>query len=169
MKIDPKEVKTIKNIGNLHGEEVKMVATKGGLYLALGRKLKGKKGHEALAAGSHPALVLHQIEKEYKSEFQPSITKSEHDQLPTVTELQCTIKGLSMFTLKEGTKVDVVIAKFGIEVCKCECEVDGSDFKINRVDYRKGFDEEMKDILRNELNRGVVFSAKNEGIEKFIK
>lgn len=169
MKIDPKEVKTVKTIGNLHDEDVKLVATKGGLYLALGRKSKGKKGHEALAAGSHPALVLHQIEKEFKNDFQPSMHKSEQDQLPHVTELPCDIKGLSMFSLKKDFKIDVVIAKFGIEVCKCECELNGSNFKINRVDYRKGFDEGMKDILRTELNKGIYSTAKSEGFEKFIK
>jgi hypothetical protein len=169
MKIDPSEVKTIKNIGNLHGEDVKLIATKGGLYLALGRKTKGKKNHEPLAAGSHPALVLHQIEKEYKSDFQPSMTKSEEDQLHKVTELVCDVKGLSMFSLKKNIELDVVIAKFGVEICKCQCEINGNDLKIKKIDYRAGFDDSMKNVLRSEMNKGIIQSAKNQNIEGFIK
>jgi hypothetical protein len=169
MKIDPSEVKTIKNIGNLHGEEVKLVATKGGLYLALGRKSKSKKNHEPLAAGSHPALVLHQIEKEYKSDFQPSMTKSEEDQLHQVTELNCAVKGLSMFALRKNTELDIVIAKFGVEICKCECEINGVDLKIKKIDYRTGFDSSMKDVLRTEMNKGIIQTAKDQNIESFIK
>lgn len=169
MKIDPSEVKTIKNIGNLHGEEVKMVATKGGLYLALGKKSKNKNTHEALAAGSHPALVLHQIEKEYKTDFQPSLTKSEADQLHQVTELDCDVKGLSMFALRKNIDLDIVVAKFGVEICKCVCEINENDLKIKKIDYRTGFDTSMKDILRLEMNKGIIQVAKSENIESFKK
>jgi len=169
MKIDPSEVKTIKTVGNLHGDDVKMIATKGGLYLILGKKAKGKKNHEPLAAGSHPALVLHQIEKEYKSEFQPSMTKSEQDQFHQVTELVCSVKGLSMFALKKDIELDIVVAKFGVEICKCECEINGPDLKIKKIDYRAGFDDSMKDVLRSEMNKGIIQTSTIENFKGFIK
>jgi hypothetical protein len=169
MKIDPSEVKTIKNIGSLHNEDVKMVATKGGLFLALGKKSKYKKDYEALAAGSHPALVMHQLEKEFKHDFHQTLAKSEADQLPEVKELDCSVKGLSMFSLKKNTDIDVVIAKFGVEVCKCECEVNGNDLKIKKIDYRVGFTPDMKDVLRSEMNKGLIQTAKNENIDQVVK
>lgn len=169
MHIDPKEIKSIKTIGSLHDEDVKLVATKGGLYLALGRKSKSKKGHEALAAGSHPALVLHQIGKQFKEDFQHGINKSEDEQSFEVNELSCNIKGLSMFSIKSTSNSDIVIAKFGIEICKCECSVNGSDLKIKKIDYKKGIDSSMKETLRSELNKGIVEFAKNEGIVNFTK
>jgi len=169
MHINPSEIKSIKTIGNLHDEDVKLVATKGGLYLALGKKLKDKKGHEPLAAASHPALVIHQIEKQFKKEFQPAMHKSETEQLHEVTELACDIKGLSMFSLKKNNELDVVIAKFGIEICKCECEINGNSLKIKKIDYRAGFEPSMKDTLRSQMNNGVAEVAKSQGIDIFTK
>ena len=169
MQIHPNEVKSVKSIGNLNGSDVKLVTTKGGLYLALGKKSKNQKDHLPLSAGSHPALVMHQLEKEFKHQFQPSIEKSDIDSLPSVTELNCNIKGLSMFTLKKNIDVDVVIAKFGVEICKCQCEVNGNNLKIKKIDYRVGFDPSMKDTLRSELNSGIIQTAQNEGFESFIK
>jgi hypothetical protein len=170
MKIDPKEVKSIKTIGSLHDDDVKLVTTKGGLYLALGKKSKNNKKHDALAAGSHPALVLHQIEKEFKSEFQHAINKSESDILPEVSELNCEVKGLSMFSLKKGINIDVVVAKFGIEICKCECEISGNNLKVKRVDYRaKAFTADVKEVLRSQMNKGIIQTAEKEGFEEIIK
>ena len=38
MDILPNEIKDIKNIGRLHGDDVKMVITDGGYYIAIGKK-----------------------------------------------------------------------------------------------------------------------------------
>lgn len=169
MNINPDEIKDIKSIGSLHDEDVKMVVTKGGLYLVLGRSSKNKKSHEALAAGSHPALVIHQIEKQFKKDFHPLINKSETEQLPEVKELDCNINGLSMFSLSKNSNTDIVITKFGIEMCKCACEIEGENLKIKRIDYRPGFNDQMKDSLRTELNKGVIQIAEIKGICNFIK
>lgn len=56
MDISPNEVKEIKSVGNLHGDEVKMVVTDGGFHLFVGKKKKTSKKSEVLAASSHRAL-----------------------------------------------------------------------------------------------------------------
>jgi len=167
--IQPSEIKSIKEIGELNGSSIKLIATKGGLYLAIGMKDKKSKSTTPIAAGSHPALVLHQIEKEYKSEFQPSMAKSEQDQFHQVTELVCSVKGLSMFALKKDIELDIVVAKFGVEICKCECEINGPDLKIKKIDYRAGFDDSMKDVLRSEMNKGIIQTSTIENFKGFIK
>lgn len=170
MHIDPSEIKSIKTIGNLHDEDVKLIATKGGLYLALGKKVKDKKNHEPLAAASHPALVLHQIEKQYKKDFQPVLNKSESEQFHEVTELNCSVKGLSMFCLKKNSEIEVIVTKFGIEICKCECEINNlRELKVKKINYRPGFEPEMKDTLRSEMNNGIIEVANLQGIEIFTK
>lgn len=129
MEIQPNEVESVKTIGNLHGDEVKVVKTYGGFYVAVGKKKKNSKKSEALAAGSHQALVAHQLGKEYGSDFEPAIFKSEQDQLEKVeskTEYlpsELISKGIELFTLTKGGKVDFVLYKRGITIGQYSGEV----------------------------------------------
>ena len=61
MDILPSEVKEIKTVGTLHGDDVKMVVTDGGFHVFVGKKKKSAKKSEALAASSHRALGIHQL------------------------------------------------------------------------------------------------------------
>ena len=130
MDIQPNEVESVKTIGNLHGDEVKVVKTYGGFYVAVGKKKKSAKKAEALAAGSHQALVAHQLSKEYGSDYEPAIFKSEQDQLEKVeskTEyLPSTLiaKGVELFTLSKGNKVDFVLYKRGITLGQYSGEIE---------------------------------------------
>lgn len=164
MHISPSEIKSIKNMGTLHDEDVKLIATKGGLFLALGKKNKDKKGHEPLAAASHPALVIHQVEKQYKKDFQPALNKSEHEQMPQVTEFDSEIRGASVFSLKKNNELDIIIAKTGIELCKCSCEISDDCLTIKNVQYKSDMD---LDMLKSELNKSIVRIAKAENIKTF--
>lgn len=75
MKITPNEIESIEDIGMMHGKVVKILRTKGGFHIAVGTP-QGKMQEEALAAGSHPAIVKYNLEKQYAA-FQPTLMKSE--------------------------------------------------------------------------------------------
>jgi hypothetical protein len=70
-----KEIEHIEDAGMLDKHPVKMIRTRGGFWIAIG-KPKGKYREEALAAGSHPAVVKFNLAKQYP-EFQPALMKSE--------------------------------------------------------------------------------------------
>lgn len=138
MDILPNEIKDIKNIGRLHGDDVKIVITDGGYYIAIGKKKKTAKKSEALAAGSHQGLVAHQLQKEYGSDFEPAIFKSEHDQLEKVetkTEYlpsEMIQKGIELFTLTKGTKINFVLYKHGLTLGEYEGEIENKTLMIKK-------------------------------------
>jgi hypothetical protein len=141
MEILPNEVESVKVIGNLHGDEVKVVKTFGGFYIAVGKKNKTARKSEALAAGSHQALVSHQLCKEFGSDFEPAIFKSEHDQLAKVetkTEYLSSdmiAKGVELFTLTKGSKIDFVLVKHGLTLGEYSGEIKDKSIVL----YKGGF------------------------------
>ena len=139
MEIKPSEVESVKIIGSLHGDDVKLIKTVGGFFCAVGKKSKHKKTVEPLAAGSHSALVSHQIEKEYKSEYKPMIMKSEHDAQPKVEEFtkklpqEMVDKGYQLYSLTKAEKVNFIATRVGLEVVNLGANVtaDGFDAFVN--------------------------------------
>lgn len=77
MKIDDKQIKTKKKIGDLEGDPVYEIETKGGLYLDVVMK-KGKS--EILSTGSHRAISRHIALKDNPGLTISELSKSE--QLP---------------------------------------------------------------------------------------
>ena len=75
MQITQNEISAIEEAGDLDGLPVKMIKTKGGFYIAVGTP-RGKMREEALAAGSHPAIVKYNLSKQYPA-FRESMMKSE--------------------------------------------------------------------------------------------
>ena len=136
MEIKPNEVESIKVIGNLHGQDVKIIKTVGGFYCAVGAKSKNKKNVEPLAAGSHIALVSHQIEKQFKGDFQPAIFKSEADILPQVVEFTNKLpfdmvkEGYGVFTLTKNEEVQVIATKLNSEVISMSCIKSGDGLEL---------------------------------------
>lgn len=137
--IKPEEVESIKVIGELHGDEVKVIKTLGGWFCAVGRKSKSKKTMEPLAAGSHIALVSHQLDKQFKSEFRPAMFKSESEVLPIVKEYTKRLPqelvdgGYELFTLTKNEKINVVATKHGAEVLNFEGSVGIDGVELDRV------------------------------------
>lgn len=84
MQLTPNEIETIEDAGMLNNSVVKLIKTKGGFWIAVGRPL-GKLQEEALAAGSHPAIVKYNLERQHPT-FQPALTKSELLSSPTKVE-----------------------------------------------------------------------------------
>mgnify|MGYP003332924173 CR=1 FL=1 len=152
MEILPNEVESIKVIGNLHGDDVKVVKTHGGFYVAVGKKKKASKSAEALAAGSHQALVAHQLQKEYGSDFEPAIFKSEQDQLEKVevkTEFlpsEMISKGVELFVLTKSNKIDFVLYKHGLTLGQYSGEIEEQALVLKNggIDYKEIVGKDQK-------------------------
>jgi hypothetical protein len=144
MEIKPDEVEEVKIIGKLHDDDVKLVKTKGGFYVAVGKKKKESNKADALAAGSHQALVAYQVEKIHGNSFQPTISKSEKDRLPEVEDMtkilpdQAINSGLELFVLEKYNHIDFVFCKHNIELAKYETSYEKDILKIKNYNF-KGF------------------------------
>lgn len=138
MDISPNEVKEIKSVGNLHGDEVKMVVTDGGFHLFVGKKKKTSKKSEVLAASSHRALGLHQIQKEFGADFEPMILKNEQGQVEKVEEKteylpsEMIAKGVELFTLSKGSKIDFILYKHGLTIGEYSGEIQDKTLVITK-------------------------------------
>ena len=136
MEIKPEEVKQIKTIGSLHGDEVKLILTKGGFNVAVGRRNKNSKKVEALAAGSHAALVNHQLTKQFKNSFEPVLAKSESEQMEKVEDksnllpAEISDKGIELYILSKSNKLDFVVYKHGITLGEYNTEVCNNTLNI---------------------------------------
>lgn len=152
MDIQPKEVESIKTVGNLHGDEVKMIKTYGGYHIFVGKKSKNAKKSEALAASSHPGLGVHQLQKEYGSDFEPAIFKSETEQLEKVevkTEYlpaEMIKKGVELYTLSKGSKVDFVLYKHGLTLGQYSSQIEDKSLviKSGSFTYKESITESGK-------------------------
>lgn len=138
MDIKADEIESVKVIGNLFGSDVKMVKTSGGFHIAIGQKKKNSKKSEALAAGSHQAIVAHNLSKQFGSDFQPAMAKSESERLEKVTEKTQYLpsdainKGIELFTLSKGNKHEFVLCKFGLDLVKYEGELNNGLLNIKK-------------------------------------
>jgi len=149
MDIKPGEVESVKIIGNLHGNDVKMVKTHGGFHVAVGKKKKNGNKTEALAAGSHQAIVAHQIAKEFGTDYQPAIMKSEADRLEDVmnkSELlssEALAKGIELFTLEKNNHYDFVVYKRGMTLGKYQAELEGNTLKLTKYEFNTAPDMDI--------------------------
>ena len=138
MEIKPEEVESIKIIGTLFDNDVKIVKTVGGFNVAIGKKKKGSKNAEAIAAGSHPAIVCHQISKQFGSDFKPALAKSEHDQLAKVEDKTLCLpssainNGMALYTLSKGSNVDFVLSKHGLTLAEYNSEIEENSLVIKK-------------------------------------
>jgi hypothetical protein len=136
MNIKSDDVAEITEVGELYGDKVKMVKTYGGLNVLIGKKDKNSKKPDALAAASHRALAVHQLEKMYGNDFQPSIMKSESAQIEAVIEFKVSNNlnknHLEIHSISKNNEVDFVVSRFGIILAKYECEIKQNNLKLKR-------------------------------------
>lgn len=129
MQITPNEIASIEDAGMLDGNPVKLIRTKGGFWIAVSR-LKGKIHEEAIAAGSHPAIVKYNIEKTYPG-FQPSLMKSENFSDGSIVEKHSHFlgeelrkSGHDIYSVQVGTKIDFHITKQEVKLSTISTELD---------------------------------------------
>lgn len=174
MEIKPNEVEEVKVIGKLHGDDVKIIRTYGGFNIAMGKKEKNSRKADALAAGSHQALVAYQIEKMYGKDFEPAIFKSESEQMPKVEDktpqLPDIMKnaGIEMYVVSKFNNLDFVMVKNGVELAKCETEARGTDLILKKQSQRdsispnKSLAQIFASAFESEMKKKGLNRVKNE-------
>lgn len=144
MQITPNEIESIEEAGMLDGSPVKLLRTKGGFWIATGRT-RGKMQDEALAAGSHSAIVKYNLEKQYPG-FQPAMMKSEISLNPAVVvkhthflseDLQKS--GHDIYSIQSGTKIEFQITKHDIKIGEVQATLDKDAILINDIKSTKEF------------------------------
>jgi len=173
MEIKPNEVDEVKVIGKLNGDDVKLVKTHGGFHIAMGKKDKKSNKAEALAAGSHQALVAYQIEKIHGNDFEPTIFKSEAEQLPKVEDMSSFLpdmaknSGIEIYALSKFNHIDFVMCKNNVELAKYETEHTADSLNVKNYSFRDSLspnkfvsqalaavmDKKMKDLGLTKVNK----------------
>jgi len=166
--IRPSEIKSVEDIGTLENNPVKMIRTIGGLWVATG-KPRGKREDEALAAGSHPAIVKHNVEKMYGASYQPLMAKSEGAIEPKVVDHSSQLakslidKGYTLFSVQADAAVDFVLSKSGIEVLKHEALVKGESLEFQELKPKAI--EHAHEAIKNDATRSIVMAAIDKASE----
>jgi hypothetical protein len=75
MKLTEKDVKSVESFGELNGKELKLLITKGGFNIIMGKR-PGSNEEECLTAGSHPAICRFNLIKQFKNSYAPAMMKS---------------------------------------------------------------------------------------------
>ena len=166
--IRPSEIKSIEEIGTLENSPVKLIRTIGGLWVATGRR-RGKKQEEALAAGSHPAIVKYNMEKMFGATYQPLMAKSEGAIEPKVSEHTSQLskrlidKGYTLFSVQADSQIDFILSKSGIEVLKHEALIKGESLDFQAMKPKAL--EHAQEAIKNDATRSVIMAAIDKASE----
>lgn len=147
MQITANDIDRVEEAGTMCGNPVKMVRTKGGFWIALGKR-KGKHLEEALAAGSHPAIVKYNLEKQY-SEFQPNMMKSESAIEPVVEKHSHFLDedlrkgGYDIFSIQSGPAIEFQVTKQNACIATVNSSIDKDHLFIQELSIPKEFAKAM--------------------------
>ena len=159
MEIRPNEVESIEDIGELNGHPVRMARLHGGLCVAIGRN---SGADEALAAGSHPAIVRYNVEKNFRG-FQPSMMKSEADQFEIREHTHALGAGspYGLYSLKKNNEIDFVLTKSGVEKLRYTATIEPDCIRVNAP-----LDVDSKPELAAAASRAVAHLAAARAVEE---
>lgn len=145
MKLNPNEIDTIEDAGQMNGAPVKLLRTKGGFWIATGRQ-RGKNRDEALAAGSHPAIVKYNLEKQFAQDFQPAMMKSESAVNPAVVTnhshfLNDDLKksGHDIYAIQTGMNIEFQVTKHDVKVASIQSSLEANELVISELNIGKEF------------------------------
>ena len=148
MQITPNEISSIEDAGILNGSPVKLIRTKGGFWIATG-KPKGEYREKAIAAGSHPAIVRFNIEKQFP-DFQPSMMKSENFSDTSVVEKHSHFlsddlrkSGYDIFSIQDGDSVVFHVTKHNLKIGSVNGLIDNSFLILSNLEIPKAFSRGM--------------------------
>jgi hypothetical protein len=170
MDIKSEDVAEIVEVGELNGDKVKMIKTWGGLHVMVGKKDKNSKKPDALAAASHKALAVHQLEKMYGNDFRPSIMKSEGYNSEQVSDFQVTPEmskdHLEIQAIQKNNQVEFVVSRFGLILAKYGCEIQKNELVL--LGYQKNskasetLQKNQEDITKSIQKAMTAFIEKNK-------
>lgn len=141
MQITPNEIDTIEEAGILNSAPVKLIRTKGGFFIAVGNA-NGRE--EALAAGSHPAIVKYNLEKKFPG-FQPSMMKSEQFAEAQVERHSHFLSdelrksGHDVYSLQNGVSVEFHVTKHGSNIGKVDASIENNALVVKGMNVSKEF------------------------------
>lgn len=167
MDIRPNEVESVKVIGNLFGDDVKLIKTFGGFFIAVGKKKRSLSKTEPLAAGSHEAIVAHHISKEYGTDFKPAMLKSEQEQIGDVEDNSSYLdsesiqKGIELFTIKKNNNYEFLIYKQGITLAKYYGEIENQSLVIKNSSIK----ERPSQNLIKSISKVVTHKVEDLGLK----
>lgn len=147
MQIGNNEISSVEEIGTLSGHPVRLVRTKGGFWIAISRK-RGRISEEALGAGSHPAIVKYNLEKQYP-DFEPNMMKSENFVEPIVDKHSHFLpeelrhSGHYIFSVQTGSSIEFHITKNNVALAKAEGLLEESHLVIQNLKIPKEFSKGM--------------------------
>lgn len=144
MKITANEIHSVEEAGMLDGNPVKLIRTKGGFWIATG-KPKGKLSDEAIAAGSHPAIVKFDLEKRFPT-FQAAMMKSEAFSDNSIVGKHTHFlsddlrkSGHDIFSVQEGLNVAFHITKHNLNVASVNGVIENDYLIIKELSIPKEF------------------------------
>lgn len=144
MQLTPNEIDSIEEMGVLDGNPIKLLRTKGGFFMAIG-KPRGKYRDEALAAGSHPAIVKYNLERQYPN-FQPAMMKSELLSDNSVVErhshfLSDSLRksGHDVYSVQNGERIEFQITKQNTKLYAVESAIKDGALTFGKMQIGKEF------------------------------
>jgi hypothetical protein len=144
MNITPDEIDIVEEAGMLDGGPVKMIRTKGGFWIAVG-KPRGKFKEEAIAAGSHPAIVKYNVEKQFPG-FQPAMMKSEYFSDGAVVDKHSHFlseplrkSGHDVYSVQVGGDVNFMVTRNGLNVYSVDGQLRNGALEIRRSSIPEEF------------------------------
>jgi len=165
MNLKKEDISQIIDVGTLNGDKVKLLKTWGGLNVLVGKKTKHSKEPDTLAAASHRGLALYQLEKEYGSDFQPNIMKSESEQIENIKEYSSNLSdNLNIFSLEKNNNVDFVVAKNGIILSTYNCEIQKNEIKLTNYKSQHNISINQEEV-RNSIKNAIVEFATAKKLE----
>jgi len=175
MEIMPNEIESVKVIGNLHGDDVKLIKTNGGFFVAVGKKNKSSRKAEALAAGSHAGIVNYQVSKQHGKDFQPAIFKSEHEQLEQVENKSDYLSkslidsGIELFILSKNNNLEFILYKHGLTVGKYDTEANNGSLLIKNYSFNTSFFSNLKEEAAQSVAKAMETKMKELKLDKVEK
>jgi hypothetical protein len=175
MDIKPSDIDTITTVGTLHDDEVKMLRCHGGFWIAIGKKEKKSKKPSALAAGNHPGIVIHELNKQYNNSFKESVNKSEEESLLKVDSYTDILhkkeqeEGIKLITARKNNELDFILYKNKLMIGKYETEIDGDTLLIKSWNFDKEIHgnieiaESLSTLINTKMNE---FGIKKTKIQK---
>lgn len=173
MQLTPEEIDTIEEAGVMNGGPVRMIRTKGGFWIAIGRP-KGKFKDEAIAAGSHPAIVKYNVEKQYP-DFQPAMMKSEHfsdgahvDGHSHFLSEDLRKSGHDVYSVQFGTHIDFHVTKHGMNVASIRGDLKENSLVFENVNLK--IPQEMVRALSGAtIERAAALNLERVGFKRTEK
>lgn len=163
--IRPEEIDYIEEIGDLNGNPVKMIRTKGGFFCLTGKEANSGK-EIPLAAGSHPAIVKFELQKKYGKGFREHMSKSESTIQPFVIENTNYLnkdlikKGYSLYSVISGSDVALVVSHYGDEVLKQEGMIKTESIElVPQISFSNL--EKSKEAIKFEVSKSIIMALAN--------